>query len=482
MSINTNILVARPLFSRKMVACFCLLSLILLPTHKVFSAGTMEYYHYDSHGSLLDVYQTGSNHQLSQRWNAWGERKVLHPSSLQGSFLPSKNIPVYLGYKGAKSVADDSLVLLGGSKVYAPRLHRLVNPTGATEGSRSRSLQANNDPLNQEYNGPEVKKAGPGWRNAAYALEMAAAVVITAGICVSDALLCGGTVDTFNVFAAGGFFGESVGGITLAATTNIYGLSLLGVGGVGGITSCPIAFRHRSNTAARGWCKGSLSAIHTGARIALSYAFRSGPGREGLGSGALKWGRLTSNQVAYGASFTAINGTSSIASMALGNSWTSMSTGHRVGASILAYGIGAAQAIEDMFVIRWMEEFGAFQREGAADLGDIEFVSLGQPRTFSRSNTLETIPEISPRKWASRIGRVVVATYGIDLASAANKRQKWLTGKEVGCQMLDTTIYQGIKVGVENAQGGAKWGRVPAAAVSGWFGHTGCGGDYDSFF
>jgi len=485
MSINTSNLVARPLFSRKMVACFCLMGFMLLPINKAFAAGTMEYYHYDSQGSLLDVYRTGSRHKLSQRWNAWGERKVVSPASLQGSFLPSKNIPLYLGYKGAKSVSDDSLVLFNGSKVYSPRLNRLINPDGTTTAGDNHFVYASNNPLNEEYNGPEVKKATPGWHNLAYTLEMVAAGTITVGICIVQPELCGGAAEILDI--SGGTGGELAGysaaeGITLSATTNVYGLSLVGVGVTAGAASCTIAFRHRSNNKAQGWCKGSISSIHTGARIALSYKF-SGK----LGSGMLAWGRPTANQLAYGLSFTAINGTSSIASMALGDSWTSFSTGRKVGASFLAYGIASLQALEDMFVMRWLEGFSAFQRE--EDLGDVElgtFAAATQPRqgSFAAATQLSSTGELNPPwKTASRIGEVVVAIYGLDLAAAANRRQRWLTWKEIGCQVLDTTVYQGVRVSVANAQGGATWGRVPASSGSGLLAfNPKCGGEYDSFF
>jgi hypothetical protein len=477
MSINTSNLVARPLFSRKMVACFCLLSLILLPTSKVFSAGTMEYYHYDSQGSLLDVYRKGSRHKLSQRWNAWGERTIVSPANLQGSFLPSKNIPVYLGYKGAKSVSDDSLVLFNSKKVYSPRLNRLVNPSGTGTPGDNHFVYANNNPLNEEYHQPKVNVAGPGWRTIAYMMEMAAAGTITIGICVVQPELCGAVLSEEEA-ALGYTASFTTGGLVLGSTTAVYGPSLAGVGITAGVPSCTIAFLHRSNNIAKGWCRGSISAIHTGARIALSYKF-SGK----LGSGALTWGRPTANQIAYGMSFTAINGSTSIASMALGDSWSSFSAGRKVGASTLAFGISAAQAATDMYSMRWLEGFSAFQKEVGEDIGDIEMTTFGNRHTFDRLNTLETIPEgmvgMVGNKARSRIGEVVTTIYFLDLAAAANRRQKVLTWKEMGCQILNTTLYQGTRVGVENYYGGATIGRVPAAGGSGLLS---CGGDYDSFF
>jgi hypothetical protein len=469
---------------------------MLLPTHKVFSAGTMEYYHYDSQGSLLDVYRTGSRHKLSQRWNAWGERTVVSPASLQGSFLPSKNIPLYLGYKGTKSVSDDSLVLFNGSKVYSPRLHRLVNPNDTGTAGDNHFVYANNNPLNEGYEGPEVKKnKAPGWRNLAYSVEMAAAGTITVGICIVQPELCGGAAEILDLF---GGTGELAGysaaeGITLSATTNAYALSLVGVGITAGAPSCGMAFANRSNNKAKGWCKGSLSAIHTGARIALSYLFRTAPDRVGLGSGALIWGRPTANQVAYGLSFTAINGMSNIASMALGDSWSSFSAGRKGMASFASFGIAGVQAIMDMYTMRWLEGFSAFQQE--EDTGEIELMSMSSHSSNSFRSTYSTESALSFRfagarfqtetvswKTASRLGEVVLI-YGVDLAATANRMQKWLTWKEIGCQILDTTIYQGTRVSIANAQDGATWGRVPASSGSGILAfNPECVGDYDSFF
>jgi hypothetical protein len=292
---------------------------------------------------------------------------------------------------------------------------------------------------------------------------MAAAGFITVGICIVHPELCGAVLSGEDAAMGVTRASFTLGGLVLKNTTNVYALALVGVGIPAAAPSCTIALRHRSNNKAKGWCKGSLSAIHTGARIALSYKFS-----DKLGSGALKWGWPTANQVAYSMSFTAINGSASMVSMALGDSWSSFSTGRKVGASFLAVGIAFLRSMEDMFIMRWLEGFSAFQREDGSLAAAIHPSPTGHN---------------VPWKSASRIGEVVVALYGLDLAAEANRRQRWLTWKEVGCQILDTTLYQGIRVGVANAQNGATWGRVPGAFGSGWLGvNPRCGGDYDSFF
>jgi hypothetical protein len=76
---------------------------------------------------------------------------------------------------------------------------------------------------------------------------------------------------------------------------------------------------------------------------------------------------------------------------------------------------------------------------------------------------------------------VVLAIWGLDMAAAANKRQRWLTLKEIGCQTLNTLAYQGIRVWVANSMDGATWGRVPGAGASGLLSFSPCGAEYDSF-
>ncbi len=486
MSINTSNLVVRPFFSRKMVAFFCLMGFMLLPIHKAFSAGTMEYYHYDSHGSLLDVYGEDTKHILSQRWSAWGEREVISPSAAEfvddKTFLPSKNIPVYLGYKGAKMVADDSLVLFGGSKVYSPRLKRMLNTKNLGTAGDNQFSHANNNPLNEDYQGPEGTPSTPKVRSAAFIVEAIAAGAITLTLCYAQPELCSAAAaEALDVVGTGELAGDAAeAGITLAETTNLYGFNLMGVGGFAGMFACPIAYGDRSDTKAAGWCAASISAIHTGARILLSYRF-SGK----LGAGNLKMGFPTLNQALYGTSFTIINSSASIASMALGEDWASFSRKQKGWAAGIAIGISFAQAVGDMYTMRWLEGFGAFRH--GEDVATTPYEAT-DPWSSLREDT-SGVPHHMvrrPRKWASRIGEVVLVIGGVDLAAAANKRQRLLTWKEVRCQIFSTILYQGTRVAVANTQDGATWGRAPGAFASGVLGNTKYGacapGTYDSFF
>jgi hypothetical protein len=133
--------------------------------------------------------------------------------------------------------------------------------------------------------------------------------------------------------------------------------------------------------------------------------------------------------------------------------------------------------------MRWLEGFGAFQVE--EDVAIEEFADTPVPGASLQIDSSGVVHNVTkvPWKGASRLVEVV-GIMGVDLAAAANRKQKMLSWKEVGCQMLSTVLYQGARVAVANRQDGATWGRSPGSAASGMVGIVpgGCGGSFDAFF
>ena len=193
-----------------MVQCIVVLSyiagLVMLPLQQAFaSSSSMEYYHHNYQGSLIEVYDYNGETEtrtLSQAWLPWGERQVLDTSTgdsagTSAGELLKNDLPVHMGYTGHKQLIATGFVLVGDARLYDPGLRRFLNPNDQTSGGikgQNRFAYAYNNPMT--YIEPDGRRP-----HAFTAKHLVKAMSLDAAVSGGDAARAGVTTGTDFGFA-----------------------------------------------------------------------------------------------------------------------------------------------------------------------------------------------------------------------------------------------------------------------------------------